>query len=524
MAVPVDRDIKRRAFCLKKGYQFRLLRVFQSSGAVYAPTDFSVEAAIEQRKTKAAAHFPGSFCRNPDQRPSMSCGYILPKAKCFSASGEWTCTRPHEHDRVIVAAPRDRITRVLADGARALAAAVGAAGLASWPVSNQACLRSELESTHSALRQPSQSETCACCSGAKDFICACKLDAASFFTTCSLGRCIDLALSLLDRLELVGSNIVLLSLEPDLADKLSCADNFPSSRFRVFPFDRIRKCLRWLAFDRLIAVGILVFEQAHGLAQGSPFSPILSRVLLDSVHNMLYKEPLVVFPDVAAIRALGGRPPRQWLASSFHVDDSIWWSFHICWSCILDVVRNVWPADIGLTTESTDSSFSFSHCDLSFAATSSAPHLTVHPRNPNVDFAKGFAVRPITSVFPPFVAGLTTSRCVVPALTTKIWLLAEIYPMEKLELFLEHSLLLCIEVLRLGWSVRCAFGFLLAYNNYRIRYVNRVCKACGCWLRRYRSLVEKHIRTHSTSEPDVWLAILDYWYDGTLRALRDTRG
>ena len=62
--------------------------------------------------------------------------YYLPKSKCFGGDdgAKFQCDRPHEHERIIIAAPTDGVNRFMRRAARALSAVAKASGLHSLSV------------------------------------------------------------------------------------------------------------------------------------------------------------------------------------------------------------------------------------------------------------------------------------------------------------------------------------------------------------------------------------------------------
>ena len=121
--------------------------------------------------------------------------------------------------------------------------------------------------------------------------------------------------------------------------------------------------------------------------------------------------------NMGALKPEGGM--RKWVATKFHADDPVWWSYILCQSCIIELVGAVWPKSIGLTVESTDISFTFLHTVLTFNQ-DIHQDIDVGIRNQNKPWIDGSTQRPETCGLPPFVQHVTTSRNLEPILFSKI--------------------------------------------------------------------------------------------------------
>jgi hypothetical protein len=117
----------------------------------------------------------------------------------------------------------------------------------------------------------------------KPHTCGCNLDACSFFTRCSRTDCIQFAQNLISKMREKGVQEVWLGKEPRHRDRIGRAGIKPSAVVTALPLEDIQSALQFLAVDNLIQIGDTVFLQALGLRQGNPFSPILARLLLDTL-------------------------------------------------------------------------------------------------------------------------------------------------------------------------------------------------------------------------------------------------
>ena len=102
----------------KTAYQFRVWSYFEQS-SVYTRLELTIEQATEDRKRAAMDLFERPRIWRKIGFPK---GYLIPKSKCFGENGQFQCTKTHEHDRTIIAGPRDSLRLEMRDMARALAA------------------------------------------------------------------------------------------------------------------------------------------------------------------------------------------------------------------------------------------------------------------------------------------------------------------------------------------------------------------------------------------------------------------
>jgi hypothetical protein len=508
MVVPVDRDLRRRCCCSTEGYRYRLMHTFLTAVETYQLSTYtSVEDACSARTRLAITTLQGLISKKI--RAGLCSAYTLPKRKCFE-DGRWACTRDHEHQRVIVAAPRDRIAYLNRRGARALLVLVRRKGILSCAVHNQMYMHKEIQGAHAALRDPGL-PTCTGCGGPKEPLCRCKLDASSFFTRCPRAQCIRLAMAVLDEFAQRGATHVWLSKDRTAPDRLGCSQRGPPERFTAFPLEDLRKLLQFCLADNLVAVGTSIWHQLQGLGQGNAFSPVLSRLLLDISHHRLWKQPSTIkFQPIQ--RALLRQKPREIIATKFHVDDSIWWSFMLCEVCIFGLVQALWPPEIGLTNEGTTSTLTFLHVDLEFEQ--ARPYRIIpHARNVNHEFAMGSQESLPVCGLPPWTPGVTTVAALQTTFHSRLWLLAGTYRKPRAPEGAYHVVLLVLELLRLRWPTRDIVRQLCSYNNYRNRSFAKLCASCGTWMRQQRHLLA-HTVDLARRESQLWKFIGIKMYKG----------
>jgi hypothetical protein len=504
VAVPLDRDLRRRCFIRNIDYVHHLFHTFLSNATVYALSPLSPADALEQKILAARCHYAGLGAASAASI-GLCYAYVLPKAKCFSPFGTWTCSRTHEHWRTIVAAPPDCLARKSKLAARCLLLLVRQRGFLSFPVQNQARLRDELLKNDGKLRRDS-SQKCLCCATDKPLVAGCKLDASSFFTRCPVKKCVDIATSLVDLFQKRGVEVIWLSRDRSQPDRFAKCNTPVPDRFRAVPLEVVSVGVTWLLEPAFIAVGDSVFIQTSGLAQGNALSPVLARALLDTSHDKLFRSPSTSFPTCSAIVKIGHRC-KTWLGLSYHVDDSLWWSYCVCTRCLVQVVGATWDPELGLTVESLEPSFDYLHSTITFQQ-QPLPHLSIHIRMPNSQFSLGVADHPIVCGFSPFVLGVSSSSQTRAALNTKLWLLAANYPAASQKDLTRRIALLVAELIRLGWPSRVVANMLLSYRNHTFRFITPHTLGIGQWLRSHRRLVSSIFHAPSP-RPDYWTALVE---------------
>ena len=120
-----------------------------------------------------------------------------------------------------------------------------------------------------------------------------------------------------------GATDVLLCREGSRKDRV-CKEATPTpDRFHRYKLADVAAALEFCEKDDLIAVGRDVWKQIQGLGQGNAFSPILTRLLLDVSQLRLWKTPLSLETPLVRRLAAIHSTPRKWVATKFHVDDSV---------------------------------------------------------------------------------------------------------------------------------------------------------------------------------------------------------
>ena len=285
----------------KAAYQYRVWSYFEKS-SVYRRLDITIEQATEDRKRAAMDLFERPRIWRKIGFPK---GYLIPKSKCFGENGDFQCKKPHEHDRTIIAGPRDTLRLEMRDMARALAAIAQLSE--SFAVKTPSDLARELQAAFKIIAK-NPTNVCQACGEPKPSWSSAKLDAASFFTACNRSRCLEAAEMAIRKAEKIGQ-AVLLCKEQKGADKIQRKPVFDKSRFRRVDFADVRKALAWLAQDCRFSVGDSIYEQVGGLPQGSSFSPILARLYLDAAHRSFEKNPKTFMAEVLDFKRRIGKNP-----------------------------------------------------------------------------------------------------------------------------------------------------------------------------------------------------------------------
>jgi hypothetical protein len=266
----------------------------------------------------------------------------------------------------------------------------------------------------------------------------------------------------------------------------------------------------------LVLVGKDVWVQHNGLGQGNAFSPILTRLLLDITHAKMWKTPQSFQDSPLRLLRNFGKPISGLLGLKFHVDDSIWWSFEICTSCITSTVERVWPQQIGLTVEETTYPMVFLHAVVTFDT-----HGNVHisSRNQNSAFSRGETAHPQVCGLPPYIKHICSYRSLAITFSTRLWLLSGFSRPELAHDSIKHIVLLATEALRLNWSTRHVVAQLCYHRNHRFRWFHRWTRACGVWLRRNRHGVSE-CRHRPQGEPSVWNFLVEKWIRDSLGSVQ----
>ena len=436
IAIPVDRDLRRRCFASKRAYTYRFFKHFCNAPEVYERCTIDIDEARLRRTALASLHLPGCGSVAALELPYA---YLLYKCKCFAPNGAWQCNREHEHERPIIAAPFDQISAKVKRGARAFLVALQAVGLVSNPIKRQARLGEELTDLHSRLEGEAATR-CDCCLRKRCALESCKIDAASFFTRCNRDRCIDIGLNILDVLESRGVEVVWLAKLPGTQDRIAKRNTTVPTRYFAVPLSFIRACLQWLRYDNVFRAGDVLLRQLAGLPMGNSFSPVLARALLDTSHHQLYKHPKTLAVDFPIFERTGWWP-RKWLGSAYHVDDAIFWSQRVCAACIFKLISQVWPKDIGVTLESNAARYEFLHTWLDWTHNAEVGPVTAY-RNRNARFALGFDERPKIAGFTPFLPPITKFHHIHTAFNAKLWLIAGLYEQQRSAEAIHHIVLL----------------------------------------------------------------------------------
>ena len=186
----------------KTAYQYRVWSYFEKS-TVYKKLDITIEQATEDRKQAAKDLFDRPRIWRKIGFPK---GYLIPKSKCFGETGDFTCKKPHEHDRTIIAGPRDTLRLEMRDMARALAAIAQLSE--SCAVRTPSDLARELQTAFKSITK-NPTNVCQACGETKPCWSSAKLDAASFFTACNRSRCLEAAETAIRKAEKIGQAVLL---------------------------------------------------------------------------------------------------------------------------------------------------------------------------------------------------------------------------------------------------------------------------------------------------------------------------
>ena len=304
---------------------------------------------------------------------------------------------------------------------------------------------------------------------------------------------------------------VLLCKEQKGADRIQRKPVFDRTRFRRVEFADVRKALAWLAQDCRFSVGDSIYEQVGGLPQGSSFSPILARLYLDDAHRSFEKNPKTFMAEVLDFKRRIGKKTRDWLSIFFHVDDSIWNSQRICAACLTLCAFRVWPADVGVTVESTEQTFEFLHTQITMGEKPTDPPISIDYRVKNADFAQGRTASPGFSLFPPFVHGLSQFEHLRRCAGAHLLLVAGCYQNSFTAAHATRVCSVAMEALRLGWPRRAITRLLFGFKHGEWTATTKLCRTAAVWIRRHRTCCRTVRRTkHQATSNDLATVMFEH--------------
>ena len=184
------------------GYWFRLYIGYVEDTEFHSTRlDLSPQDVVTSRMQRMFEMLPQKhWLKLPLEPKHIPRAYHNYKGKCLQACGRgFSCTKPHSHEREVVAAARDPLLPYLSTCGRALRLALRQARVEGWTLWDPSLLPSELRARVSSLHSCKKFET-KCggvkCKNYKHKLSAIKIDAAQFFNNSECARAARVAKAL----------------------------------------------------------------------------------------------------------------------------------------------------------------------------------------------------------------------------------------------------------------------------------------------------------------------------------------
>ena len=472
LAVPVDKDSKRRVLMDRAGYLYRLHEGYVEDERFYEKREeISVAELGSYRQHCASQYLPARVgCKAGFDGSNCQYAYHTYKGKCIGPAGGLSCQKQHAHEREIISDVKNPCKTHLRAVARAVRLIKCLSREHTWTLWKQSQLKAVLEKRVAGLkRHVKYTKCCPCGCNKPEEMSMIKIDAAQFFKSASLERGLRRVADLLRRVESkFGCNAVAIKKSARVEGHLCRSNRRSDCTHRVLSFDDIRCTLDFIGKERYFTVGDVIMKRRGGWPMGGSFSE--PGTLVD-----LNEELRRIDDSDDALQDVGwlveGMSLEEVVTGIMHVDDALVLSKVFCTACLEKGMRRLWPSDVGISLEEVGPTVRMLQCHVHAIGV----EVHVRPYNPNVPYALGFAHdQKIARLGPFFGAEIHSCRTLRVFLHGKILAYNHLMQGSAQDMFVHVGFLL-LEIERLGWPQR---WMSLCLCNLSRRHVSPLISAC----------------------------------------------
>ena len=399
LAVPVDKDPKRRVLMDRLGFLHRLHQGYVHDDRFFVLKKRVGKEDLALLREHIGKKFLPSKVASRKRFDAGTCQYAYHtyKGKCLAPSGGLSCTKDHAHEREIVSDFHNPCKKHLRLVARAVRLIKMLSGERTWTLWRQSQLKPVLKERVAHLKGHADCKiVCPCGKKKGNELSLIKIDAAQFFKAASLERGLERVRSLLTRVEQQGYDAVAVRKSARCAGFLCKSIRASDQSAQVVPFSVIRDTLSFIYHDRYFTVGSLVMKRKGGWPMGGSFSE--PGTLVD-----LSEEIRLLDENSGKLVEVGwnfkGWKLHDLVSGLMHVDDAVVFSRIFCPGCLEQGMKRLWPQDVGISLEEIGPTVRMLHSHIHIIG------LTVHirPYNPNTSFALGFSSEQKVARLGPFL-------------------------------------------------------------------------------------------------------------------------
>ena len=479
LAVPVDKDPKRRVLMNRLGFLHRLREGYVHDDRFYTQKrQCDLETLAMYRQHIAHKFLPQRVAR-PKVFAAANCQYAYHtyKGKCLSGSGGLSCQKDHAHEREIVSDFHNPCKRHLRLVSRAVRLVKMLSGEHTWTLWKQSRLKPVLLHRVSLLKGDLSCVHCCPCGQKKENeLSLIKIDAAQFFKAASLERGLARVQSLLQRVEEKGYDAVSVRKSARCAGQLCKSTKSTDQASQVVAFSTIRNTLKFILHDRYFSVGSVVMRRKGGWPMGGSFSE--PGTLVD-----LNEELRILAEDSNKMCEIGWHF-KNWtltdlVSGLMHVDDAIVFSRIFCSCCLERGMKQLWPEDVGISLEETGPTVRMLQSYIHIRGVS----VHIRPHNPNVSFALGFdPVQKIARLGPYLGEPFHAYQNLCQFLHGKLLAYNHLVQGDADSMFVYLGFLL-LEIVRLNWPERFIRKALCSLPRRHVSPFISACRRTGRKLR-----------------------------------------
>ena len=328
-------------------------------------------------------------------------------------------------------------------------------------------------------KNPEGQSTCIQCGSKKNQLCLQKVDASAFFTKVDQNRIFAKVARMADMALARGTPFIWIPRKKAKHCRFSDQKPSASNHWSFVHVDEIKGTLEFLRKDRYFRAGDTIVLQTTGVAMGQILSPIFTMVDLELAWHdhvtdrcWLMAQPWAnMATDICRV-----------LAAMLHVDDGLFGSLCLCSSCMLCIIKQVWPQDVEVEGENDDACLGlrFLHASLQTSCKSHHPvgDMSIRPYVPNTNFVLGKEIYPPVGKLGVWICPLQTPSRLRAYIWCQLVLADRIFanPCSDWSNFL---LLLVCEPLALLWPPSYVAKCLRSYPTYRRSRFARLTRLVG---------------------------------------------